>query len=91
MAGKLIGWLLIAIGFVLVLIALSGCGSSGILSMSDGWCAKHPEASPARCDRNPLKEYDVQGHLPPAIYGDLCPGRYEYGAYGTTITCWGTK
>lgn len=77
-----------AIGCLLIML---GCASSGLYAMSDEWCAKHPEASPARCDRNPGKNYDVQGHMPPVVTGDLCPGRYELGAAGYTITCWGGK
>jgi hypothetical protein len=62
--------------------------------MSDEWCEKHPDASPARCNRNPLKEYDVQGHQlagqQPDMY--LCPGQYELTAYGNIlVTCWGAK
>jgi hypothetical protein len=74
-----------------VVVMLFGCASSGLYAMSDEWCAAHPDASPARCDRNPGKHYDPQGHMPPVVYGDACPGRYNYGAYGVTITCWGSK
>jgi hypothetical protein len=41
----------------------------------------------------PLHEIDIQGHQPYVVLGgDQCPGRYTYGAYGTTtLTCWGSK
>jgi hypothetical protein len=41
----------------------------------------------------PLHEIDIQGHQPIVAPGDdQCPGRYTYGAYGTTIlTCWGVR
>jgi hypothetical protein len=86
-------WLLITLGFALLLLVAvtAGCASAGLYQMSDEWCAKHIDATPARCKRNPLKEYDVQGHMPPVREGDLCPGRYELGAAGYTITCWGFR
>jgi hypothetical protein len=83
--------ILTLVAFAALIWLLGGCASSGLYTMSDEWCAVHAEAGPARCNRNPGKHYDVQGHMPPAVYGDLCPGRYEYGVYGTTITCWGVR
>jgi hypothetical protein len=86
---KIIGWTLLAIGVTLLALALSSCASSGLYAMSDEWCEKHPDASPARCNRNPLKEYDIQGHQPVGPEWSMCPGQYTYGVYGVTITCWG--
>lgn len=88
-----IGGALILTG-VLILALSMGCASSGFYAMSDEWCAKHPEASPARCNRNPLKEYDVQGHQPaggaPTV--DICPGQYVLIIDpATPLYCWGSK
>lgn len=83
--------ILTAFAIAALIMLLGGCASSGLYTMSDQWCAVHPSASPARCDRNPGKNYDVQGHMPPAVNGNICDGRYSYGVYGTTITCWGTS
>lgn len=83
--------ILTAFAIAALIMLLGGCASSGLYTMSDSWCATHPSASPARCDRNPGKNYDPQGHMPGIVYGDSCPGRYTYGAYGVTITCWGNR
>ena len=79
------------LAIALLMMLLGGCAYSGLYAMSDEWCAVHPSASTARCNRNPGKHYDPQGHMPPVVYGNSCPGRYEYGVYGVTITCWGSK
>lgn len=62
-------------------LALAGCASSGLYTMSDDWCSAHPEASPARCNRNPLHEVDVQGHQ------QSCGDNIMYYAGGTPILC----
>jgi hypothetical protein len=87
----IVAGLLFSIATILLLLALSGCGSNGLLAMSDERCAQHPQAAPSHCNRNPNRNYDVQGHLPPVVDGDLCPGRYELGAAGYTITCFGER
>ncbi len=79
------------VGVFFAVLLLFGCGTNGLLSMSDEWCARHTDASPARCNRNPLKEYDVQGHQLVGPEWSMCPGQYTYGLYGVTITCWGNK
>jgi hypothetical protein len=76
---------------VLTFVSMLGCASSGLYTMSDEWCAAHPGAPPSRCNRNPLKEYDVQGHQLVGPEWSMCPGQYTLGAYGVTITCWGEK
>jgi hypothetical protein len=73
---------------------VSGCASSGLLSMSDEWCARHPEASPARCARNPGRHYDIQGHQPASSDPThmLCVSQYAEIEYGSVfLTCWGQK
>jgi hypothetical protein len=44
-----IGFMLITTGLILLAIAMTGCASTGLYSMSDSWCAEHPNASAAHC------------------------------------------
>ena len=38
--------------FLVVAPLLTACASSGLYDMSDEWCAKHLDASAARCPKN---------------------------------------
>jgi len=67
----------IAISFWITaaIILCLALGCAGIAQMSDDWCAAHPQAGPSRCTRNPLHQYDAQGHIeghpagcPTAVY-----------------------
>jgi len=46
------------IAFVALAPLLSSCASWGLYNMSDDWCAKHLDASEARCPRG--QEQDQQ-------------------------------
>lgn len=36
---------------LLAVLLLTGCVPGGLLNMDDRWCAQHPHAGPARCQR----------------------------------------
>ncbi len=38
--------------FIVVAPLLASCASSGLYNMSDEWCAKHLDATAARCPEN---------------------------------------
>lgn len=89
MANKLIGCLLIATGIVIMLLALSGCYSGGLLSMSDEWCAKHPQAGLSRC-KNPAHgdTFPTQAYSPSAECSEPGAGAHPYDVQGTFLLCW---
>jgi hypothetical protein len=45
--------LLLAGTLAVAWICLSGCASSGLYTMSDDWCMRHPQASAAHCGHHP--------------------------------------
>jgi hypothetical protein len=68
--------------FVIVAVLLGACVYSCSRPVVYDWTLPH----------RPMAEIDIQGHQPYVVpNGDQCPGQYTYGAYGVTITCWGTK
>lgn len=48
----------------LLILAFAGCASSGLYSMSDGWCAAHPDAAHAHCARPPSTTHCQYGEHP---------------------------
>jgi hypothetical protein len=47
-----LGLTVTGIASIPVLALLASCASSGIYDMSDEWCARHADASPAHCPEN---------------------------------------